>query len=518
MDLGVGMNITDVGIGKLKTKAWKVSPTQVKKVGECFRSWGFVYIEDMKSEAGAGAILGSDTHTEYELHFKGERAIDTSTRAGRIAKSGLHLLPEVGDHGLVEPPIYFTFDGVIYRGFVDLTWTESDGLGFMVKVVSDHKTSKNPKKYGLTSEQLLTDPQALIYAVWALHYFNVDLVRLQWTYLPTEKGKPYAVRCDITREQALKNFMSIVHPVGLAIVDSIKTIDEAKDLPANPLSCGLYGGCPHAAYCPRSSKETLTAIFGGQNKDKHMGLKDLIKSKKKAPPRPEELANVVDIKGQRINSPEAPASPEIARTISQSGDGHPPKEADNIRKSAAAAAAGATTPEEAKQRIEDAEPEMGVGVPKDWDPSVTPSQDQVLAWVCSGTFIEFIPDRKKATTELPFAHGRSLGSMGRAGLIDHKRDGDVYKVKTTAKGVAKFKTIKDGDVWVSRVERPALPAAPKSEVKTYDPKDVTVSDLSVGKTYEGPAVHTPPQKQLVAIYRRIDGKIIIEIDPEGIAT
>lgn len=509
------MKITNVGIGKVKTKSWKVSASQIKVWNECPRKWGYSYIDDIKSPAGAGAILGSAVHKELEHHFKGTRLINIDTKPGRIAKFALEHLPSVDaieKHGLVEPHIYFEVEGVLYRGYVDLTW-KPDGDS---PVISDHKTSSNVAKYGLKEDGLLTDPQGLIYGAWGLEHYDTDFIKLQWTYLSTRgKTKCTPVRRGFDRDTAHGNFMRYIQPVGEAIVEAVKTIDEAKTLPAKTSACGNFGGCPHAAYCPRTSAETLAAVFGEETNT--VGLKDLIRSKKARNPdnttgvfdadgkRPKN--NVVEMPGQRINSPEAPKSPEIARTISQSGD----------PKSAAAAAAGADTPEEAQERIDSARPTITVGEPEGWDPSTTPSQDQVLAWVCSDTFTDFVSNKKDATKGIPFAHGRSLGSMGRSGLIEHKKEDGLYVVSATDKGIAKFRGMADADIWVDE-PKPETPDVGAVEGQSVAERDRAImGDGPVDDRPAPTAGSITDRKQLVAIYQRVDGKVIIEIDPEAFA-
>ncbi len=415
---------------------WKVSASQVKTWKACPRKWGFKYLDGIPDPAGPAAAFGSAVHKVLENWLKDpERTIpDTTTSAGKVAAAGLAHYPLRGDVD-VEPQIFFVAHGILYRGFVDAVWspeTDDDNPD-----VYDHKTSSDPKKWGLSEKALPHDPQALIYGVWALDFWDTPRVNLNWVYYKT-RGKAIASRVStsLSREDARTNFDSIVAPVGAAIAKARGafedgTITTGNQLEASPAACGDFGGCPFAPFCDRTEDEILTATFGpktkDKDKDKNMGLKELLanKRRKAAPPRPgtpefETATNVV-----QINPPEAPATPEVAREISRAVGATTGNAAGKKEKARtiANATAGATTPEAARTAALGAlgkvetkpAPSPAVATGK------APSETEILAFVAMGVH-QFVKSRDKATKDHPFAHGRTLKAMKRKGLINFRED------------------------------------------------------------------------------------------------
>jgi hypothetical protein len=476
---------------------------------ECPRKWGYQYIDGITVPPSVGAQLGSDVHAVLEDWFKHGKEPDTTTRAGKIAQASLEHYPsEQTRADQVERHIHFDWDGVTYRGYIDLTWCD-DGTWW----VGDHKTSRDPDKWGLNTDELAQDVQALVYAVWGLEWFKVDRVGCQWTYMRTQ-GKPmsYPVRADMVRTDTLDAFARIVAPVGQEIVSAIATVDQAKDLAAKPTACGQYGGCPHAEYCPRTEQEQLTAIFGPEQ-GTDMGLKDIIKNQNREPAplkdKDAQRDKVTTMPGTRVNSPEAPKDPEIAREVSRAVGavtGSRDQKQEQARAIAGAVASG--------QDVQDAaERQFVQGVPDDWDPAATPNQTQVLAWVISGTFERFTPTRDQATREKPFLHGRTLNAMKNSGVIAFKKDADGYLVRSTDVGRERYPTLPDGETWIAPDMTDAKPAGGvKVPETTIEPigtpppvePDVTVEPMERQQTLK---------RQLVAVWRRTDGCVVIELDP-----
>lgn len=373
-------------------------------------------------------------HAHLETYFKGG-PIDLQTPEGKLAQSALEHYPAAvearkrfGRVEDVELPISMRIDDVWYRGVVDLPWLDGDGI----PNIADHKTSSNPEAYGLIEKaDFLVDPQALKYAFWGLEYAQVDRVRLQWTYIATRgKKRTFASRVELRRDEVVENFMRLCHPTGASIAEAKRTIKQAKDLPINTAACGNYGGCPHAAYCPRSKLDVLSAVFG---KEKSMGLMNKLRNKKKAPPRPEEVGNVVqmDQPGRRVNSPEAPSSTEVARAISREVGAVSSKPNDDASKQVADAAHGAETGEEVAERVQSA-----IENDTDYDPKASQSREQILKLLRIG-ITRFASSKALATKETPHAHGRTLNKMVEEDLITYEKDGkfvDVTLVAEVASG------------------------------------------------------------------------------------
>ena len=133
---------------------WRVSASQIKTWNDCPRKWGFKYIDGLEDPPSKAAILGSKVHAELERYLEGGD-IDEASDAGKIAATALDLLPEPRVDLSVEEEVVFELDGVTFRGFVDLI----DPAG---PTIFDHKTSSDPKRWGLTEETLVDDVQALM--------------------------------------------------------------------------------------------------------------------------------------------------------------------------------------------------------------------------------------------------------------------------------------------------------------------------------------------------------------------
>jgi hypothetical protein len=411
-------------------KRWKVSPTQVKAWGECPRKWGFRYLDGIKTPQGAAAALGTEVHGILEDYLTNGKAPDVGTKAGKIAAAGLEHLPGPGECEFVETQLLFDWEGILFRGFVDVVWTGADG----VPVVSDHKTSSDPKKWGLSEAALPFDVQSLIYATWLLDLVDAPMVDLRWTYFRT-RGKAIAFPVDarITREDARQNFKERVEPNAREIIAAVETHQEtgalAGTLPANPSACGNYGGCDFAVYCVRTQEEVISSIFGKseKGKKKEMGLKELLAKKngrKLPPPRASEIA-----KG--VNSPEAPASNEVAREISKvvgTITGNPQQRKAQARE-AAAAAAGETNPSQAAQKAEAAVAAAVASTP----PKVSKAQAAVLELLAEQNPRSFSKTRPGQKGH-PFVHGRTLNAMVREGLITVEETGDLRAVRLVDAG------------------------------------------------------------------------------------
>jgi hypothetical protein len=428
---------------------WKVSASQVKTWQACPRKWGFKYLDGIQDPPGKAAQFGTAVHGVLEDYFNTGAMPDTTTREGKVAAAGLSHYPTRKDVD-VELEIFFITDGVLYRGFVDAAWgpeTDDD-----LPDIYDHKTSSNPEKYGLTPKSLPHDPQGLIYGVWALDFWDVPGVNLNWVYYKT-KGRAVASRVSahLSREDAQANFQKTIAPIGKAIVDARAgftegTIKGGNDLEANPRACGDFGGCPFAPFCRRTQDEVLTAAFGPatsktqtKNKSKtNMGLQDLLRKKKAKRQAPPRVGTPAMEAATNINPPEQPASAEVAREVSRAvgevtGNAKTRKEkARDITN----AAAGETDPEAAKQKARAALAEAEA--PKDGssEKGKAPTEAEVLAYVSMGVH-RFSSTRAKATEDLPFVHGRTLKAMKMKGLINYRDnypDKGVRTVMLTDKG------------------------------------------------------------------------------------
>ena len=356
--------------GKME-KHHRVSASQIKTWKMCPRKWGFKYIEVLEDPPGKAAILGTKVHEQLEWWLQAG-SINSTLPEGKIAKAATKHLPGPSYQNQVEREIIFDRAGVTFRGFVDLIDpTEKRG-----PLIYDHKTSSDPKRWGLTPETLPEDPQAIIYAIWGLEEFGLDSVELQWTYLKT-RGAPEAteVRARISKDEAEAKFDSIVRPAALAIVDAAQNCERATDLPAEVSGCSKFGGCPFAGVCPRTTDELIEQTLGQNEKEKgKMSLKQLLKQKKMAPPRANEFAKIMPPEVDAKTEPEAPTPPAADAPVAING------------------------------------------------------QDEILQKIReSGGVFTFSKSRATATAEVPFAHGRSLMTLKKDGRIKIEDEGKTRR-------------------------------------------------------------------------------------------
>jgi hypothetical protein len=467
------------------------------------------YLDGLPDPPGAAARFGTEVHAVLEAYLRDGTEPDTSTRAGKLAAKGLDLYPEAV--AFVEEEIIFDRGGILFRGFIDAAWEDDED-----PTISDHKTSSNPAKWGLTPAMMPTDPQALIYSAWALDYWGSSAVNLQWTYYQTRGAAvAFPVRGRITREQAQDQFETLLDPIARGIVDAraafeAGSIEGANALPAKPSACGDFGGCPYAEFCERSPDEAITAIFGPKTKDKDknkMGLKEMLaakKGRKMAPPRVDELppptreANVI-----AINPPEAPPSPEVAREVSRAvgqATGNAATKKAKARE-IANAAAGANTPEDARaatlETLERVEPAAVAPTPapaKSGSKAKSLTQAEVLALVCEGTTHQFTGSSSKGTDARPYVHGRTLKAMQKYGLIkvweDHPESG-IRTVMPTDHGREKYAATQKpttGSSKPAKAPEPEAPAAAEPAApEPVEPED-TKPDLTIRKSNDLPPI------------------------------
>ena len=345
--------------GEIKREIWRVSASQIKTWKDCPRKWGFKYIDGLEDPPGKAAELGSAVHKDLEWYLQAG-TIDTSTKSGKIAVAAKEILPGPSYRLEVEREILFELEGITYRGFIDLI----DPDGEEGPTIYDHKTSSDPKRWGLTEETLPEDVQALIYATWGILHWDLDSVAIQWSYLKTRgRAEATAVRAKISKDDALQKIREKIRPAALAIVEASSCAESAMELDPNPASCSNFGGCPFADVCDLTEDQRLESTLGKKKekeKGKDMSLKELLKSKnaKKAPPRANEFAKIL-----------------------------PPES------------------ETKKEEIKEEEVALK-------------GKDSIVAFIeTAGGTAQFSKSRSSATMEIPFAHGGSLISLGKAGII-----------------------------------------------------------------------------------------------------
>lgn len=301
-----------------------ISPTQLDTSFSCLRLFGFKYLTDLpKPPQEAGALLGSEVHSVAEAYLKNGTQPDRNTDPGRIFIGGLPYLPPPGSGG-VEGTFSIEIGGIWFRGIVDLLtrggllphWSYGD-----IPVVVDHKTSSNPKEYGLTPSTLVDNVQALLYVYYAIAKFNASTVGGRWLYYKT-KGRELCYPVDMLwdSQDVFRRFEPILERARLLK----KLWDEKPDpnsLDPSPESCDKYRGCPYRALCKITPVELSVGLF----KKANQGDEKMIQSMK------ERLAAQQAAKQQPAPAPatpvvtQQPAPAPATPVVTQQTDGiNPP--------------------------------------------------------------------------------------------------------------------------------------------------------------------------------------------------
>lgn len=261
-----------------------LSASQISTYIDCKRKWGWRYLTGYKDPPAASAQVGSRTHELLEgflmhgtppnymevlelVNAKGEKKV---YEPGRIAEAFLPFLPPPGPHLEVEAEFWHTY----YYGKVDVAYLSETGI----PVVMDHKTTSNIKLYAKTEDDLLADPQAMIYADVAMERTGSNEAYLVWNYGST--SKPYKVKrvaLKVLREHS-RSVLESLAPTAeeMQTLYKIKAYEEQTQpletihqtltdmvltLPPSMESCGKYGGCPNITRCAFTSEQLMRAAF-----------------------------------------------------------------------------------------------------------------------------------------------------------------------------------------------------------------------------------------------------------------
>ena len=261
-----------------------LSASQIGTYIDCKRKWGWRYLTGYKDPPAASAQVGSRTHELLELYLthgtppnykevlelvnaKGEKK---TYEPGRIAEAFLPFLPAPGPHLDIEAEFWHAY----YYGKVDVAYLSETG----VPVVMDHKTTSNIKLYAKTEDDLLADPQAMIYADVAMERTGSNEAYLVWNYGST--SKPYKVKrvaLKVLREHS-RSVLESLAPTAeeMQTLYKIKAYEEQTQpietihktltdmvltLPPSMESCGKYGGCPNITRCAFTSEQLMRAAF-----------------------------------------------------------------------------------------------------------------------------------------------------------------------------------------------------------------------------------------------------------------
>lgn len=248
---------TIVGAVPELSKLKPLSPSQIATALDCLRKWGRESLDGVKSPDKPSTILGQQTHTQAENWLgKGERP--ALTLPGRIFESGAHLWPAPGSRPfIIEDTVQFTALGISFHGRLDVAYDDDDSI----LTIGDHKTTSDPK-WAKTSDDLLKDPQGIIYPLALMVRYQRDRARLRWVYYLTRKTrKAWAVTLDVTLPQATERFAEHILPISRILWKAKQDGLRGADMPQNPNACEKYGGCAFRGECNLSPRDRMEALM-----------------------------------------------------------------------------------------------------------------------------------------------------------------------------------------------------------------------------------------------------------------
>lgn len=238
----------------------KVSASQISKWRSCKRQYAFEYVEGHYPPSTDKQEFGTAVHKALEQYVSSGAVLDESPEH-RVAAQAIGC-------GVVEPgEVERKFDvpvssGIELTGFVDLVIPR----GKTVRVI-DYKTTSD-LRYCKTEDDLIDDPQALVYSAWAMLEYEVLEVECVWLYLAASnsggkrapKGSRvvrFVNRIDKSFEARMENLLEDV----AAIVGVRRRAVLGAELPPTPTACSAYGGCPHKTRCGLSALDQMTAAL-----------------------------------------------------------------------------------------------------------------------------------------------------------------------------------------------------------------------------------------------------------------
>jgi hypothetical protein len=240
-----------------------ISASQIKTVLICVRKYYYKYILGYREPKTKALIIGSKVHLSLERYYKHNIIPNNEDEIGRIAISMINSeLPAPGK-AEVEKEFNALINGIKFKAIIDLFYIDNNNN---IAVIIDHKTSSDPKRWGLSEHDLEDDIQRILYSKIIIDKFEVNKVEFKLNY-GSSKGKKnaaYTVKITKTRDQIDRSFNAKIMPIALTILQlKAEQVDESS-VPRNPDSCKLYyKDCPFEPLCDITGADKLRSILMG---------------------------------------------------------------------------------------------------------------------------------------------------------------------------------------------------------------------------------------------------------------
>jgi hypothetical protein len=228
--------------------SFRISPSSRKTFRACRRRWWWAKVRGLSEPTTSSLTLGSDVHGILESYLRGTLEASGGvppSLAGRIAQAGFAVLDgyrhlvrhvEAKLSGMCGPIPYLS-----YADMVGEAW------------IGDHKTSKNPRRYGHTPESLGHDPQVLFYARVAFPELPSEVKLTHIYYRTSGTPKAYSVDAVAPAERIEENWAAF--EADAAEMLAYSTVTDQADVPFNVSACfAYYRECPFSKVCNRSTQ------------------------------------------------------------------------------------------------------------------------------------------------------------------------------------------------------------------------------------------------------------------------
>jgi hypothetical protein len=250
-----------------------VSPSQIKTFRRCKRlHWLQKVAQVPTDKVKTGAERGKSLHKVVETYLEvrpeivGESVLEFAQRVGlyeddlrfglrsfELNREYINIRETFHKGGDLRLLIEQEFKiGSLFVGVIDLVCVKNDATTAKPFVsIRDHKFLAD-KRYIPTLEDLLEDPQTIMYCTAVLDFFGLDRIEMVYDYYGT-KSKWYEPRKICLTADELHGKWRVLKDETLGILDNY-LLEDSSETEANYLSCQMYGGCDYKNICFGESK------------------------------------------------------------------------------------------------------------------------------------------------------------------------------------------------------------------------------------------------------------------------
>ena len=232
------------------------SPSAVKVYRDCPRKYAYKYVLGIKDPPSDKQEFGLRVHSILENWLEAGEIEPSvlNTPEGKTAMQGIEkgYLPTPSKDLLIERYFRACLDrdeDVLISGYIDCVSNE-----YNIPMVIDHKTTSS-MRYAMEPHEMIRDPQALMYALFAGLYFGETKILARWVYYSASNpasGKRKANGCkkveeviDLTRPGLFDDLFRDLNEMTKIRRGMMHPADCQKSI----FSCGKFGGCPYIEMC-----------------------------------------------------------------------------------------------------------------------------------------------------------------------------------------------------------------------------------------------------------------------------